>query len=150
MHFHEHPGKRLEVGTPPADHQKHYVFGNVHFDPSKTRHFCNRKFEKHDKTRGFGFANAAKPRPQRLQTVFSASCPHIAVPCLPGFGRCPKTIDSSMTKRRIRARLGSDWGDPHQEGLRRGHDGATKGPRRGHEGATKGPRRATKGPPRKH
>ncbi len=57
-------------------------FFDFEFDPSKRLHFCNREFKKHEKTRGFGFANAAKPRPQRLQTVFFKYCSRFAAPGL--------------------------------------------------------------------
>ena len=79
--------ERRSAPKPPlsketAKTQRVRNFFDLYFDPSKKRHFCNRKFEKHDKTLGFGFANAAKPRPQRLQTVFFKSGPRFAALCL--------------------------------------------------------------------
>ena len=58
------------------------------FDLSKTRDFCHRKLKKQNKFRGFGPAKAAKPRTQRLQTVFFSSW---SLPAAPGH-RFPRAV----------------------------------------------------------
>ena len=49
------------------------MFCNSTFDHSKTRHFLHRKFEKHEKTRGFALLKRVKPRTGHIETVFFAS-----------------------------------------------------------------------------
>ncbi len=67
---------------------KRFVFARSPLDPSKTQHFCHRKLLKHNKTRGFGLAKAAKPRTGRLQTVFFSSW---SLPAAPGH-RFPRAV----------------------------------------------------------
>jgi hypothetical protein len=70
------PSFSIETG------QTHRVrrFSKVHFDPSKTRYFCNRKLLKPRKTRGFGLAKAAKPRTGQLKTMVFSSGSLVAAP----------------------------------------------------------------------
>ncbi len=73
---------------PPPNSQKHKAFCNLAFDLSKTRDFGHRKIKKHIKFRVFGPATAAKPRTQRLQTMFFSSW---SLPAAPGH-RFPRAV----------------------------------------------------------
>ncbi len=94
-HFYEVAGG-FRSKPPPPNSQKHKAFCTLAFDPSKTRDFCHRKLEKHNKFRGFGPAKAAKPRTQRLQTVFFSSW---SLPAAPGH-RFPRCFRATPSKTR--------------------------------------------------
>ena len=70
------PSFSIETG------QTHRVrrFSRIHFDPSKTRYFCNRKLLKPRKTLGFGLAKAAKPCTRQVKTMVFSSGSLVAAP----------------------------------------------------------------------
>ncbi len=82
------PREVLRQTPPPPSRPTGSCFCAFHFDPSKTRCFCHRKFGKHDQTRGFGLAKVAKPRTWRLETVFFSSW---SLPAAPGH-RFPRAV----------------------------------------------------------